>query len=185
MEDETIIKLFWERSQEALTQTERKYGRLLRHIAGNILHDPRDAEEAVSDAYMHLWDSIPPAWPQHLLAYAVKLSRNAALDTLRERHRKKRDNRSDLLFSELDECIPSPENPASRLEEQELAELINRYLSRLDSVSRSLFVRRYFSQDEIGELAADFGLTKHAVSNRLYRVRQGLKTYLQKEGVAV
>ena len=63
--------------------------------------------------------------------------------------------------------------------------LINRYLAALDPTSRSLFVRRYFSMDELEELAADFGMTKHSISARLYRVRQGLKNYLNKEGVAV
>lgn len=185
MEDERIVKLFWERSQEALAQTQQKYGRLLRRVAGNILEDPRDAEEAVSDAYMRLWNAIPPARPQNLTAFAVRLSRNAAFDLARQKHRKKRDDRSDLLFSELDECIPSREDTAARLEERELAELMNRWLGTLDGDSRRLFVRRYFYQDGLEELAADFGLTKHNVSVRLYRLRQGLKRCLEKEGVAV
>ena len=106
MEDGTIIRLFWERSQDALALLDKKYGRLLRHIARNILPDGRDAEEAVSDAYLHLWNSIPPNRPEQLLAYAAKCSRNAALNILQSQRRKKRDGRSDVLFSELDECLP-------------------------------------------------------------------------------
>lgn len=185
MEDDVIIQLFWARSQDALTQMQQKYGKLLHHISRNILHDPRDAEEADADTYLRLWNSIPPNRPQHLQSYAAKLARNAALDILRARNRGKRDTRSDILFSELDECIASSEDIGAKLEEQELAALISRYLRTLDSRSRNLFIRRYFAMDELEELAADFGMAKHAVSARLYRVRKGLQEYLRKEGVAV
>lgn len=185
MEDETIIQLFWARSQDALTQIQQKYGKLLQHIAGNILHDPRDVEEAAADTYLRLWNSIPPNRPQHLQSYAAKLARNAALDILRTRNRGKRDTRSDILFSELDECIAASGHISARLEEQELVELINRYLRTLDGSSRNLFIRRYFAMDELEKLAADFGMTKHTVSARLYRVRKGLQKYLRKEGIAV
>ena len=185
MEDEAIIQLYWNRSEEAVVQTEHKYGKLLMRIAKNILRDSRDAEEAVWDTYTHLWDSIPPQRPKKLLAYAARLSRNAALDILRRKQSQKRDDRGDVLFSELDGCLPSLDDPSARLEEQELVRLINTYLLSLDKLSRVLFVRRYFGMDELSELASDFGMTKNAVNVRLYRVRQGLREHLQKEGVAV
>lgn len=185
MEDEAIIQLYWDRSEEAVVQTEHKYGKLLMRISKNILRDGRDAEEAVWDTYSHLWNSIPPERPKKLLAYAARLSRNAALDILRKKHSQKRDERGDVLFSELDACLPSAEDPSTRLEEQELVLLINTYLLSIDKLSRVLFVRRYFGMDELDELASDFGMTKNAVNVRLYRVRQGLREHLQKEGVAV
>lgn len=185
MEDEAIIQLFWNRSEEAVVQTEHKYGKLLMHIAKSILRDRRDAEEAVWDAYRHLWNSIPPEKPRKLLAYAARLSRNAALDILRKKQSQKRDDRGDVLFSELDECLPSPQDPTARMEERELVLLINTYLLTVDKTSRILFVRRYFVMDDLEQIASDFGMTKNAVNVRLYRVRQGLKEHLQKEGVAV
>lgn len=185
MEDEAIIQLYWDRKEEAVIQTEHKYGRLLLRVAKNILRDSRDAEEAVWDAYNHLWNSIPPQRPHKLLAYAASLSRNAALDILRKRQSQKRDDRGDVLFSELDACLPSMDDPSARLEEQELVLQINTYLLSVDKLSRVLFVRRYYTMDTIDALASDFGMTKNAVNVRLYRVRQGLKEHLQKEGVAV
>lgn len=185
MDDEQIIELFNFRSQEALSHTARKYGRLLSHIAENILQDRQDAEEATSDAYLKLWQTIPPERPTYFQAYAVKLTRNAALDILRRRQRKKRDNRADVLYSELDECLPSDFRVEDRLDERELIDSINAYLATLDEKSRSMFIRRYFAMDELDELANDFGVSKHAVTVRLSRVKSGLKKYLKKEGVAV
>lgn len=60
MEDERIIDLYWQRSQEAISRTDEKYGRLCTKISLNILSNAQDAEECVSDTYMALWNSIPP-----------------------------------------------------------------------------------------------------------------------------
>lgn len=185
MDDELIIRLYFDRSEDAVAQTERKYGRLLLRVAGGILRDDRDAEEAVWDTYSNLWSSIPPQHPRRLLAYSVKLCRNAALDILRKRQSQKRDDRGDVLLSELDACLPAADDPSARLEERELVLMINTYLLTLDKTSRVLFVRRYFMQDDVETIASDLGMTKNAVNVRLHRVRQGLRKHLKKEGVAV
>lgn len=185
MEDEQILQLFWERSENALVQVQQKYGKLLCRIASNILPDKRDVEEAASDTYLRLWNSIPPQKPAHFMAYCARICRNISIDILRENHRGKRDSRAEVLFSELEGCMPARESLSERLEEQELVERINRYLGTLDRTSRVLFVRRYFAMDDLESLARDYGMTKHAVSARLYRIRSGLKHYLKKEGIAV
>ena len=185
MDDEKITALFWERSQEALELVDRKYGKILRAAALNILKDPRDAEEVVSDTYMKLWDSIPPQRPLRLLAYAAKINRNGALMALRQKHRQKRDDRGDVLYSELDECLASSGSITEHMEAEELAELINGYLRSLGGDSRRLFLRRYFLMEDMDSLARGFGETKKVLSSRLYRIRRGLRDYLKKEGIAV
>ncbi len=185
MDDKAITALFFERAPEALTETQKKYGPLCRRIAGNILSDPRDAEEVVSDVWLRLWRTIPPERPEQRGAYAARLCRNAALDSLRARQRKKRDGRTDVLLSELDECIGGGRDPAEGLEAEELVREINKYLAGADKLSRVLFVRRYFFLDELPELAAGSGLSIRAVTGRLYRLRRGLKEHLIKKGVIV
>lgn len=185
MEDELIVQMYFQRSEGAVEQTEKQYGKLLRHVAGSILRDPRDAEEVVSDTYIRLWNSIPPEHPRKLGAYAAKLARNLSLDRLRRKTAGKRDSRGDVVFGELEECISDSDVISQHLEEQELVLLINTYLLTIDKLSRILFVRRYFGMEEVGELAKTFGMTPQAVSGRLFRVRRGLKEHLTKEGVMV
>lgn len=185
MEDELIVQMYFQRSEGAVEQTEIKYGKLLRHVTGSILRDPRDAEEAVSDTYIKLWNSIPPEQPRKLGAYAAKLARNLSLDRLRRKTAGKRDCRGDVVFGELEECISDSDVISRHLDEQELVLLINTYLLTVDKLSRMLFVRRYFALEEVSELAKTFGMTTQAVSGRLFRVRRGLKEYLTKEGVMV
>lgn len=185
MKDEAIVQLFWQRSHEAISHTQKNYGGLIHSVCTGILEDARDAEEASSDTYLRLWNSIPPNRPENLKAYAVRVSRNAALDLLRTKKRKKRDIRREILFSELDRCLPDNRDLSERLEEQELAAMINAYLRTLDPVSRSMFIRRYYLMEELDVLSARYGIKKQAVSARLYRIRKGLRAFLEKEGISV
>ena len=49
MEDTQIVELFFSRSEEAISETSRKYGSYLRTIAHNVLPDSQDVEEVVND----------------------------------------------------------------------------------------------------------------------------------------
>lgn len=184
-EDQTIIKLFWERSEDALVATERKYGRLLHRTAYSILENRQDSEETVADSYMKLWDAIPPARPASLLAYALRTVRNTALNRLEHRQRQKRDERCSVLFSELAECLSGPGDPAEALEAEATLELINRWLHRLKKADRLLFMRRYFTLQSIETIAADLGMTPNAVSVRLCRLRTALRQELRKEDIFI
>lgn len=185
MNDESIVNLFWQRSQQAISNTQAKYGGLIRSVCAGILADSRDAEEAAADTYLRLWNSIPPNHPDNLKVYALRVSRHAALDLLRTKNRGKRDSRCEILFSELDQCLPDHGNLSQRLEAQELTAVINRYLRTLDTTSRALFIRRYFAMEDLDSLCARFGMKKQTISARLYRIRKGLQAFLQKEGICV
>lgn len=74
--DTSIIALFQRRSEAALSELMRQYGRLLRQLARNILPTEEDAEECVNDAVLDVWNSIPPQQPRSLSAYACSLVRN-------------------------------------------------------------------------------------------------------------
>lgn len=90
MEDKAIVDLFFARSETAIEETQKKYGRYCHAIAKGILPCEEDAKECVSDAYVGAWNSIPPQKPENLATYLGKLTRNASLDRLRERKAKKR-----------------------------------------------------------------------------------------------
>ena len=80
MDDKQIIRLFFERSEQAITELSQKYGALYLQLADNILNDHQDAEECVNDTYLGAWNSIPPQRPNHLAAYLGKITRNLALN---------------------------------------------------------------------------------------------------------
>lgn len=180
MEDKRIIDLLWARAESAIDALKQKYGKLLLKIAMNILSDRRDAEEAESDTYLAVWNTVPPAKPDPLCAYVLKIGRNTSLKLLRARSAQKRSS-YEVCIEELAEVLPG-DSLEEQLDARELGRAINRFLSTLDRQSRMLFVRRYWFGDDISALSKEAGLTQGAVSVRLHRVRSKLKDYLYKEG---
>ena len=184
MEDQQIIRLFFERSEQAITELSRKYGALCFQIADNILDDPQDAEECVNDAWLGAWNSIPPQRPDPLRAYICRIVRNLSLKKLRATSALKRSSRFEVSLSELEDCIPG-----SPLDEQlsagELSAQINAFLAALRRDDRVMFVRRYWFAQPLSEIADAFGTTENNVSVRLGRIRRKLHTYLERKEVTL
>ena len=183
MEDFKIIELFFLRSENAISETERKYGRYLSKIAYNILFDLEDSKECVNDTYMKAWNSIPPQQPEILSTFLGKITRHLAIDLFRKKHAEKRKNSEYALsLSELDECIPDNFSPEKESEQKELSESINRFLASLSKENRDIFVCRYFYSDSIKEIASFFKSSESKIKSSLFRSRKALKEHLEKEG---
>lgn len=183
MEDEQIIHLFFERSEQAITQLSQKYGGVCRNVAQNILNDRLDAEECVNDAWLAAWNTIPPQRPSPLLTYLCRIVRNLSVKRYHANTAAKRNSFYDAALDELEDCIPSPETVEGAYDGQELAAAINGFLAAQSRENRVMFVRRYWFSDSIPELAGRFGLSRHNVTVRLARIRERLKTYLKQEGI--
>ena len=182
MEDSRIISLFFERSEQAVEELDRKYGPAVRKTAANILNDRLDVEECVNDTYLRAWNSIPPQDPNPLISYICKIARNLALDRYHANTAEKRNGNFDLVLNEMEDCIPSDMNVETEYEAKELTSAINRYLSTLDRDDRFLFVRRYWYGDSVADLAAVTGGSTGRISVRLFRIRERMKKALEKEG---
>ena len=105
MTDEEIISLYFDRSEEAIAATQRKYDGYCRSLIGRILGSPRDTEEIVSDLWLKAWLSIPPNRPSDLKLYLAKIGRNLALNRLREGRAAKRGEGADAVLEELSEVL--------------------------------------------------------------------------------
>ena len=73
MEDGQIIDLYFQRSEEAIRETEAAHGHKLYTLSYRILLNREDAEESVSDTYLKAWESIPPTRPVYFYAYLAKI----------------------------------------------------------------------------------------------------------------
>ena len=185
MEDGEIIDLFYERSEQAIDELNRKYGAAVRKTAANILQNAQDAEECANDTYLGVWNTIPPQRPRLLGSYVCRIARNLAVSKLRRERAVKRDGSLDLVLEELEDFLPAGEDVGEALEYQELVEAINRFLAALPYDDRFLFVRRYWYADSVQAIAAETHCRESRVSLRLFRLREKLKKTLQKEGLLV
>jgi RNA polymerase sigma-70 factor (ECF subfamily) len=181
MEDHKLIALFFERSEQAITALTLRFGNRLYATAYNILNSREDAEEAVSDTYLALWNAIPPEKPDPLEGYVYRTGRNIALKKLRFLRAQKRSSQYDISLDELSSVLSSG-NLEDAIDARELGLVIDRFLTTLPKQSRILFLRRYWFGDSVKQLSKDFSLTENTVSVRLSRIRTQLKTYLIKEG---
>lgn len=182
MEDKSIIDMYFSRNEEAITQTQAKYGRYCHSIAYNILGDIRDCEECVNDTYMALWKSIPPKRPNVFSAYIAKITRNISLKRYREKNTQKRGGGEvALTLDELYECIPAANDPQSSCEYHELTAVLESFLRSLDSDDRYIFMRRYWYFDSIVQICEKTADKESAVKMKLMRLRQKLKKRLEEE----
>lgn len=186
MEDSKIIELYWSRCESAISETSVKYGTYLRGISMNILYSYEDAEECVNDTYMRTWDSIPPNRPSVLRAWLSRITRNLSIDRYKAKVSQKRGgNETELIFSELEGCISSPNTTDKEMENKELANLINSFLRQQTAENRVFFVRRYYYGDAVKQIAERFNIKEGKVKSSLFRTRKALKAYFDKEGVSI
>lgn len=182
MNDKNIVRLFFERSQQAITELSQKYGKLCFHIALNILKCNEDAEECENDTYLKTWESIPPDDPMCLRAYVSRIVRNLALSKYRYNHRQMRDSHLQVYLSELQDCIPASQDVEASADDT-VNRAIRTFLSKQDMTARVLFIQRYFYMESISALSKRYGLKESNISTKLNRTRLKLKQYLEREGV--
>lgn len=185
MEDKQIVELYLTRSESAITETQKKYGRYCRYIAHRILGDEEDADEIVNDTLLKAWRTIPPNSPESLRSYVGMLSRQLSLDRYEEYRAQKRGGQVALVLGELAECIPDRDSGEDIGDSLALRHALNRFVRSLPDKAQGVFVRRYWYACSIAEIAEAYGLKESAVTVLLYRTRRKLKEFLRKEEMEV
>ena len=186
MTDAEILDLYQKRSETAIEETARQYGRYCTAIAMNILRNAEDSDECVNDTYLNAWNSIPPERPSVFPAFLGRITRNLALDRYKARKTQKRaGDETSLLLSELEDCIPSGRSVEDEIEAGIISETIDKFLSGIGKDDRVFFVRRYWYADSISAIARRFAVSESKVKSNLFRTRNKLRDYLIKEGIAI
>ena len=185
MGDEEIIGLFFARSEQAIGETDRKYGAGLRAFSLRILGDRRDVEECVNDTYLGVWNAIPPARPDPFPAFLYRIARNLSLKRYHRNRAARRNSTYTVALEKLDHCLAGPETAEGEVEARELADLIQDFLDTLEPENRGIFLRRYWFADSCRQIAGRVGLSEKNVTVRLARMRRKLKEHLAGEGVSV
>ena len=182
MEDQQILDLYFARSESAITETDRKYGRYCHSIAYNILEDHEDAKEIVNDTYLKAWNTIPPNRPDPLKPYVGMISRHLSLDRYEEYHTQKRGGQVPLVLEELAECIPDNDSREDIGESVALKDALAKFIRSLPDKTQRIFLRRYWYASSVAEIAEEYGMRENSVNVLLHRTRKKLKDHLQKEG---
>ena len=184
MEDRQIVDLYWERSETAISESAKKYGRYCHSIAYRILFDEQDSCECVNDTWLKAWDSMPPHRPARLSAFLGKITRNLAINRYHfERTEKRGGGELPLALDELQDCIPGTQSVESVADDLVLKDVISRFVAGLSTDDRRIFLQRYWYFRQVKEIAQDYGMTQSRVKMSLLRSREKLRAMLESEGV--
>ncbi len=183
MDDQSIIKLYHARNEDAIKATADKYGAYCYTVAYNILQSRSDSEESVNDTYLDAWNSMPPHAPSVLSVFLGKITRRISIDKWRKRRASRRGGGElPLVLDELAECVPDGSSVESEVDMHELSLTLDRFVRSLPSTDKRIFLRRYWYSDSVSSIACDLALSEAAVKSRLMRTRKKLKEQLTKEG---
>lgn len=186
MDDSIIVDLYLSRDESAISLTAEKYGSKLRTIAYGILSSKSSAEECENETYLEAWNLIPPHEPRtYLFPFLGRIIRHLAIDEYRKAVSQKRDAYVCELTREMEECIPGKKDVAEIVDAKELSQAISQFLENCTYEQRNLFVRRYWFFDSISEISKRYGYSQSKVKTTLFRLREALKDYLEKEGYTI
>lgn len=183
MEDQQIIELFWKRSELAISELAGKYGKLLKSVSYNILQNEQDAEECVNDAFLAVWNAIPPEKPEFLQAYVCRIVRNLSLKKYRFHMAQKRNSYYDVILEEVADCLESSVKTEEEILARELTGCVNEFLGTLKEKDRVMFVQRYWYGLSAAQIGEHVNMSQNAVTVHLHRIRRKLKIYLRKRGL--
>lgn len=184
LEDATIVDLYWSRNENAIYESNIKYGKYCYAIANNILTDNEDSEECVNDTWLGAWNSMPPNRPDKLKHFFGKLTRWLSLNRLRDNGRVKRGSGElKVALEELEDTLDSNADVEHKIELYELSEHINSFLESIDEMKREVFLARYWYMASISEICRSFGFSESKVKNMLMRTRKELLKKLKEDGL--
>ena len=184
LEDSKIIELYWSRSEDAIHESDNKYGKYLTKIAMNILKNNEDTQECINYTYLQTWNSIPETKPNSMRSFLGCITRNLSFDMYKKQRAKKRGNGEvEVVLEELEGCIHGGPDVEETMEENEVAKLISKFLRKQSRHNRVIFVRRYWYCDSIEDIEERFAISKSNVLSSLFRTRKALKVFLEKEKV--
>lgn len=178
MRDEELIAALQSGDANALEKVIDQYGGYVMAVVWRVLGTSapqQDKEEIVSDVFVALWKNISTLKPEsRLKAWFAVVARNHALNWVRS-FRPAEELREDFYVSDKSEV----EEPVER---QEQEQLVRDVVDGLKGDDRSLFIRYYYWNQSITQIADETGMNPSTIKSRLFRGRQTLKAELSQRG---
>lgn len=185
MDDLQIVEMYLARNENAIAESQRKYGRYLESLTNNVLGSNEDSEECVNDTYKRAWDTIPPKKPERLGAYLGKIARSIAINRYNFNKADKRNENLRVTLTEMEFFLPSPDFAEDAANAVAFSEAINAFLRGISVEKRNIFIQRYWYHMELKDIARENGMKESSVKVCLLRLRNDLKNHLEREGIFV
>ena len=183
MDDLAIVELYHQRDEQAITESDKKYGAFCLSIALRLLVLREDAEECVNDTYHAAWNRMPPELPRSLRVFLGRITRNLSLKKFEYLSAAKRNPGAVYSLEELGDCVSGRESIENELENRRIEETIDKFLWEQGEERRNLFIFRYWYFESIGSICERTGFSQSKVKSILFDLRRKLRSYLKNEGI--
>lgn len=186
LSDSQIIDLYWKRQENAILETDHKYGQFLFRIAYNILQDKLDCEECQNDTYLKVWNAIPPTRPTEFAAFLVQIMRRIAINRYKEKTCKKRiSSELTVAMEDVQNTLHSDDAVGAVYQAREVGKIINDYVKALPNRQRYIFIDRFYLSESVETIAADLKISSATVYREIDKIKQGLKLHLERNDIYI
>ena len=177
LEDHNIVDLYWFRDENAISETDKKYGSYCNTIANNILYNLEDSKECVNDTYLKFWRNAEnyDIKQASLSTYLKVIVRNTAINKLRDLKRHEDKLYSDDVSDIANAVTDHNQNIENQMVRKENVKKLNGIIASLPERDRELVIRKYFYLQSSKIIAKAMNMTVTAVDSRLSRLRTKVK----------
>ncbi len=184
MEDYEIVKLFSIKSDLAIKEVEKKYGRYIYYICLCVTGRHEDAEECFNDSLYILWSRIPLSQPQSLPAYIRTVAYHVALGRMDYYNAAKRDRQLEEDFDE-NRIGTGGNNIEELIEKLCIVTAFQKFMHGLSLEKQCVFTEKYNNSKSIEEISNKYGMSQSKVKMMLFRMRQEFKKRLEEENIYI
>ena len=186
LNDEEIIELFWGRDERTIDETDYKYRKYLFSITYNILHDNFDCEECLNDAYLGVWNAIPPTKPRVLKSFLVAITRRTAIKRYHKNFKKSSiPSGMTVSLCDLEDFITDDGDISESFDAKRLGQTISEFVRSLSQRRQFIFMSRYYIAESIDSIASQLRVSRSTVNKELAAIKSALKERLESEGFII
>lgn len=171
--DAEIARSVQDGEPQAYRELVVRYHASLVRYATRLLGSATDAEDVIQEVFLHAYERIRQYDPDRSFSsWVYRIAHNECVDAL------KRKRREPVPFFDPDVLFPHPvsrETPDDHVMREEMLDLIERYLSRLDWKYREPLVLHYISERSYEEISDILHIPVATVGVRLSRARNRLR----------
>jgi RNA polymerase sigma-70 factor (ECF subfamily) len=176
--DDGLLRRVADHDSHALAELYDRHASLLFALIVRILRDRAEAEDALQEVFIRVWQRAETYNPVFgtPVAWLVRIARNGAIDRLRRRAASPATEPAAAIVLDIEDTTPGPDKMAITGQQRRA---INSALSRLGTDERRLIECAFFEGYTQTELAERFGLPLGTVKTRIRRGMQTLRDQLQ------
>ena len=168
--DAELVKAVLDGERDAFAVLVKRYERPVRAVAMNVLGDHTSAQDAAQDAFVRAYENLPALRKASAFGpWLIKITRRCALTVARQRPRETILDPTDGLPTE------STDGQLNEGKQRLLAAVV-----KLPESERQVVMLRYFSGNNVRDVANILGRSVGTVTGQLSRAHKRLRNILER-----